>query len=112
MLARLGIFNSLSGEEWLDNVKLRVAPATRRMHGYRGAFWLQDPATGKVISISFWESEEAMRSNGPGLQNVPLKPGQDPSKIPSADAQEFYEVVYSTADLTIRAEESEGGATS
>lgn len=82
------------------------------MHGYRGAFWLQDPATGKVISISFWESEEAMRSNERGLQNLPLKPGQDPSKIPSADAQEFDEVVYSTADLTIRAQESEGEATS
>jgi Antibiotic biosynthesis monooxygenase len=111
MIARLGIFDSLSGEEWLDNVKLRVAPATRQMNGYRGAFWLQDPATGKVLSISFWESEEAMRSNGQGLQNVLLKPGQDPSKIPSADAQEFYEVVYATADLKIRTEES-AGATS
>jgi len=112
MIARLGVFNSLSGEEWLDNVKFRVAPAVREMNGYRGGFWLQDPATGKVLSISFWESEEALHSNRHGLQNVPLRPGQDPSKIPSADAQEFYEVVYSTADLNIRAEEGEAGTTS
>lgn len=53
MIARLGIFNSLSGEEWLDNVKIRVAPATREMRGYLGGFWLQNADTGKVISISF-----------------------------------------------------------
>ncbi len=105
MIARLGIFNSLSGPEWLDNVKLRVAPAGRKMNGYQGAFWLQDPATGKVVSISFWESEEALKSNGAGLKGVPLVPGQDPSKIPSPDAVEFYEVVYSTADLNVRPED-------
>ncbi len=99
MIARLGIFNSLSGEEWLDNVKLRVAPATRQMRGNLGSFWLQDRATGKVISLSFWESEEALRSNAP-ISATPLRPGQDPSKIPSPDAQEFYEVVYATAELT------------
>lgn len=103
MIARLGIFNSLSGEEWLDNVKIRVAPATREMRGYLGGFWLQNADTGKVISISFWESDDAMRRNAP-LQSVPLKPGQDPSKIPSADLQEFYDVVYSTADLHMRSD--------
>lgn len=112
MIARLGIFNSLSGEEWLDNVKLRVAPATRQMRGSMGGFWLQDRTTGKVISISFWESEEALRSNADVLKNTPLLPGQDPSKIPSPDAQEFYEVVYSTADLITRAGERDAGPTS
>jgi Antibiotic biosynthesis monooxygenase len=92
MIARLGIFNSLSGEEWLDNVKIRVAPATRHMRGYLGGFWLQNPDTGKVISLSFWESEDALRSNAP-LRNIPLKPGQDPSRIPSPDLQEFYELL-------------------
>jgi antibiotic biosynthesis monooxygenase len=98
LIARVATFNSLRGEEWLDNVRRRVAPATLQMRGNMGGFWLQDPSTGKVISISFWESEEAMRSNQ-GLQSVPLLPGQDAAKIPSADAQEFYEVVYATADL-------------
>jgi hypothetical protein len=111
MIARLATFNSLSGEEWLDNVKIRVAPATRQMRGYLGGFWLQNPDTGKVVSLSFWESEAAMRSNAP-LQNVPLKPGQDPSKIPSADLQEFYDVVYSTADLNILPDEHGEEATS
>lgn len=99
MIARVGVFNSLSGEEWLDNVKLRVAPATRQMRGNLGGFWLQDRTTGKVLSISFWESMEALQSNPP-LTNISLLPGQDPSKIPSPDSQEFYEVVYATAELT------------
>lgn len=101
MIVRVATFQSLTGDEWLDNVKRRVGPATLQMRGNMGGFWVQDPSTGKVLSISFWESEEALRSNR-SLQSVPLLPGQDPSKIPSPDGQEFFEVVYATADLVKR----------
>lgn len=106
MIARVAVFDSLSGAAWLDNVKRRVAPATQQMRGNLGGLWLQDAPTGNVLSISFWESEEAMRSN-PSLQTVPLLPGQNASKIPSADTQEFYEVVYTTVDLLKRPLESD-----
>jgi hypothetical protein len=72
MIVRVATFQSLTGDEWLDNVKRRVGPATLQMRGNRS------------------------------LQSVPLLPGQDPSKIPSPDGQEFYEVVYATADLVKR----------
>lgn len=36
------------------------------------------------------------------VSTVPLLPGQDASKIPSADVEEFDEVVFQTADLVKR----------
>ena len=37
-----------------------VTPVARQQKGYRGGILLTDRATGKGISISFWESEAAM----------------------------------------------------
>ena len=37
-----------------------VTPVARQQKGYRGGVLLTDRATGKGISISFWESEAAM----------------------------------------------------
>ena len=37
-----------------------VTPVARQQKGYRGGVLLTDRATGKGISISFWESEASM----------------------------------------------------
>lgn len=39
-----------------------VTPDARLQKGYRGGILLTDRGTGKAISISFWESEAAMRA--------------------------------------------------
>lgn len=40
-----------------------VTPVARLQKGYRGGILLTDRATGKGISISFWESEAALKES-------------------------------------------------
>ena len=37
-----------------------VAPAAKEMQGFKSAFLLTDPNTGKGISVTFWETEADM----------------------------------------------------
>lgn len=41
----------------------QVIPAARRMDGFKGGYWLADPGTGKGITITLWETEEAERAS-------------------------------------------------
>ncbi len=41
----------------------QVLPAARQMDGYRGVISLGDRSSGKAVSLTFWESEEAMRAS-------------------------------------------------
>jgi heme-degrading monooxygenase HmoA len=40
-----------------------IIPTARQMDGYKGVLSLGDRSTGKSISLTFWESEEAMRAS-------------------------------------------------
>jgi heme-degrading monooxygenase HmoA len=40
-----------------------VLPTVRQMGGYKGVFSLMDRGTGKALSLTLWESEEAMRAS-------------------------------------------------
>lgn len=40
-----------------------VVPAGQEMGGFRGVLALADRSTGKMIAITFWETEEAMRAS-------------------------------------------------
>jgi heme-degrading monooxygenase HmoA len=44
-------------------VQEQVIPAAQKMRGFKGMIALADRATGKMIGITFWESEEAMRQS-------------------------------------------------
>ncbi len=39
-----------------------VIPAARQQHGFKGAFFLTDPATGKGMSVTLWETEEDLKA--------------------------------------------------
>lgn len=39
-----------------------VIPAANQQQGFKGAFLLTDPNTGKGVSISLWETEADMRA--------------------------------------------------
>jgi heme-degrading monooxygenase HmoA len=39
-----------------------IIPAIRQISGYKGAYWLGDRASGKGITITLWESEEALKA--------------------------------------------------
>jgi heme-degrading monooxygenase HmoA len=44
-------------------VHQQVIPAAQKMAGFKGMIALADRATGKMVGITFWETEDAMRSS-------------------------------------------------
>ena len=40
-----------------------VLPAARELAGFKGMVAMGDRTTGKVVAITFWESEQAMRDS-------------------------------------------------
>jgi hypothetical protein len=42
-------------------VDQQILPAVRGISGFRGLLSLADPTSGKGVTISLWESEEAMK---------------------------------------------------
>jgi hypothetical protein len=40
-----------------------VLPMARELAGYKGMIGMADRATGKVVAITFWETEQAMRDS-------------------------------------------------
>ncbi len=95
MIARIATFSSLTPEtaaESRRNLLERFLPALKAQEGFVGGYWLR-AEDGRLLSITVWESEEALRRGGERANAVPLLPGQDPSKIPSPDLVESFEVV-------------------
>ena len=76
-------------------VKEQVIPAARKMAGFKGMITLADRATGKMIGITLWESEAALRESAEAanqLRNASAAAGG--AKIVSV---EQFEVVADTA---------------
>ena len=95
MIARMGTFSSLTPEaaaESRRNLLERFLPALKAQEGFVGGYWLT-ATDGRHLSITVWESEEAMRRGAARANATPLLPGQDATKIPSPDSVEQFEVV-------------------
>ena len=39
-----------------------VIPAAKQQKGFKGAYFLTDPATGKGMSLTLWETEQDMKA--------------------------------------------------
>lgn len=50
-------------EQQIMILRENILPTARQMDGYKGVLSLGDRTTGKSISLTFWESEEAMRAS-------------------------------------------------
>lgn len=53
-----------------DFILEQVIPAARRMDGFKGGYWLGDLKTGKGLTITLWESEEAERTSQAAASQV------------------------------------------
>lgn len=65
MHARIGSWRG-SGEElerWVERSRDEVVPQVRAMHGSCGALLLLDREGGRALTITLWESEEALRAS-------------------------------------------------
>ena len=65
MHARVSTFSGdASGiEEVTAQARDVVLPAARELAGFKGMVAMGDRTTGKVVAITFWESEQAMRDS-------------------------------------------------
>jgi heme-degrading monooxygenase HmoA len=94
MIARVGTFEGLSAEAAAEserNLHERFMPALRAQAGFVLGLWLEGE-DGKVLSITVWESAEAMATGAHRANTTPLLAGQDPEKIPSPNVVEYFKV--------------------
>jgi heme-degrading monooxygenase HmoA len=50
-------------EQQIKILRENIIPTARQMGGYQGVLSVGDRSTGKSITLTFWESEEAMRAS-------------------------------------------------
>jgi heme-degrading monooxygenase HmoA len=50
-------------QEGISHARERILPAMRNIAGFSGVLFLADRETGKALSITLWESEQAMRDS-------------------------------------------------
>jgi heme-degrading monooxygenase HmoA len=65
VFARVSTFTGTSDEvdEAISQVREDVLPRVEQLDGYKGAYLLVDRQNGKSLSVTLWESEEAMRAS-------------------------------------------------
>jgi heme-degrading monooxygenase HmoA len=69
MWVRMSTFQGSRGqsedeiEQQVKILRENIIPTARQMGGYQGVLSLGDRSTGKSITLTFWESEEAMRAS-------------------------------------------------
>ena len=65
MFARVSTFTGTSDEldEAIRQVRENVLPQTEQLDGFKGAYMLVDRQNGKSLSVTLWESEEAMSAS-------------------------------------------------
>jgi heme-degrading monooxygenase HmoA len=65
VFARVSTFTGASDEidEAIRQIRENVLPSVEQLNGYKGAYFLVDRQNGKSLSMTLWESEEAMRAS-------------------------------------------------
>ena len=69
MWVRMSTFQGSAGqsdeeiEQQIAILRNNIIPTARQMDGYKGVLSIGDRSTGKAISLTFWESEKAMRAS-------------------------------------------------
>jgi Antibiotic biosynthesis monooxygenase len=105
MIARVATFTPMAPDveaEMHRNLRVRFISAIQEQEGFIAAYWLMGEDK-QVWSISFWESEEAMRAGGQRANATPLVPGQDASKIASPDTVQVLTVFgHATGNTSVQ----------
>jgi|SRR6266571_9245089 len=93
MIARIGYFGDLTPAQLDAQEKNgeRFFPAITSQPGIVAAFWLHGD-DGRRLSVSVWESEEALAEGSRRADGVPLLPGMRGEEIPGPEHVEIWEV--------------------
>jgi hypothetical protein len=68
MFVRMAVFEGIAvdaAEGASDEVRERVAPLLDKLSGYKGFLDLLDRSSGKMMTLAFFDSEDAMRQAEP-----------------------------------------------
>lgn len=94
MIARVAYFEGMTEDQQRaarDNVNRRFMAAITSQPGLTALFHLEQ-SNGDRVSISIWESRQAMEQGGARANATPLLPGQRAEDIPSAGRVEICQV--------------------
>ena len=93
MIARIGYFEGLTEEQKMaqEANAPRFKPAITSQPGLLSLFYLER-SNGDRISISIWETLDAMTEGGVRANATPLLPGQRGEDIPSPNRTEILKV--------------------
>jgi heme-degrading monooxygenase HmoA len=73
----------------------QTLPQLRQMEGFEGFVALGDRQSGKMLGVSFWESEEALRANDEAISSVRSKAAETADGVVAS--VEEYEVLVNEA---------------
>jgi heme-degrading monooxygenase HmoA len=65
MFARVSTYQGDPGQidEGLNYARENILPRVKQVDGFEGVYYLVDRESGKALTITLWESEEAMRAS-------------------------------------------------
>ena len=65
MFARVSTYSGAPDrvDESIREGREQIVPAVRQIRGCKGLLYLVDRSTGKAMSVTLWENEEAMRAS-------------------------------------------------
>ena len=76
-------------------VQEQTLPQLQKLEGFQGFVALGDRQSGKLLGVSFWESEEALRANEQAVSDVRSKAAETADGIVASVEQ--YEVLVNEA---------------
>ena len=89
MIARIAFSDPVdadTAEVRRENLVKRFKPALAEQPGLLGGYWMVDE-DGRHISMTVWESRQAMEAGGRAASATPLLPGHRPDQLPSPRVQ-------------------------
>ena len=78
-------------DEAARQIQEQAVPFARQLSGFKGAYWLADRRTGKGLSVTLWESEEAMRASAVEIE--PRRKATAQAVGATIQSVEAYEVI-------------------
>ena len=95
MIARFGYFEGLTEQQKRaqeDNASRRFKAALTSQPGILAVYYMES-SNGDRVSISIWESKQALEQGGIKANATPLLPGQRGEDIPGPSRVEIWDVL-------------------
>ncbi len=79
-------------EEGLRYARQNILPQARQMDGFKGILGLLDRQSGKSLTVTLWESEQAMRTSEEEANRLRQESAEATSEM--VEDVEHYEIIF------------------